>query len=142
MKQQSSFSNTLIVITVILFFTACTSPEKEKVNDLVEANKKAAQLNIDPVKVSPDKFKIIMENEHVRVVQYSLKPGEKDNWHTHPPKSSYVISGGKLKIHLENGDSLLVDEKTGTASWMNYLGKHFAENIGSTVVTILLTEIK
>ena len=101
-----------------------------------------AQLNIDPVKISPDKFKIVMENEHVRVIQYSVKPGEKDNWHTHPPKSSYVIAGGRLKVFLENGETIIADEKTGTASWMDYVGKHYVENIGGTTVTILLTEVK
>ena len=70
-----------------------------------------AQLNIDPVKVSPVKFKIVMKSEHVRVVQYSLKPGDKDNWHTHPPKSSYLISGGKLKVFPENGETIMADEK-------------------------------
>ncbi len=82
-----------------------------------------------------------MENEPVRVVQYSLKPGEKDNWHTHPPKSSYVLSE-KLKVFLENGETIMADEKTGIASWMDHVGKHNVENIGSTEVTILLTEIK
>ncbi len=103
---------------------------------------KSTQVNIDPVKVSPDKFKILMENKYVRVVEYSLKPGEKDEWHTHPPKSSYVVSGGKLKVYLENGETLIADEKTGTASWMDYVGKHYVENIGSTAVTIVFTEVK
>ena len=99
-------------------------------------------LTIDPVKLSPGIFKILLENEHVRVVQYSLNPGEKDEWHTHPPKSSYVVSGGKLKVHLDNGEIIDLDEQTGTASWMNYVGKHYVENIGNTTVTIVFTEIK
>ena len=119
------------VMALVILMSGCTSKQEHK-----------AQLNIDPVKVSPDKFKIVMENEHVRVVLYSLKTGEKDNWHTHPQKSSYVLSGGKLKVFLENGETIMADEKTGTASWMDYVGKHYVENIGSTTVTILLTEIK
>jgi quercetin dioxygenase-like cupin family protein/ketosteroid isomerase-like protein len=102
----------------------------------------AAKLNIDALKASPGIFKVLMENEHVRVIQYSLKPGEKDNWHTHPPKSSYVVSGGKLKVYLKNGETILADEKAGTASWMDYVGEHYVENIGNTTVTIVLTEIK
>ena len=77
-----------------------------------------------------------------RVVQYSIKPGEKNNWHTHPAKSSYVISGGRLKVFLENGGTIIAEEKTGTASRMEYAGKHYVENFGSTEVTILLIEIK
>lgn len=102
----------------------------------------STKVNIDPVAVSPNQFKILLENEHVRVVEYSLKPGEQDIAHTHPAKSSYVVSGGKLEVHLENGEAFIADEKAGTASWMNYLDKHYVENIGNTTVTIVFTEIK
>ncbi|MGQ0540651.1 MAG: hypothetical protein ACT4O9_02220 [Blastocatellia bacterium] len=100
------------------------------------------KTSIDPVKVSPDKFKILLENDHVRVVEYALKPGEKDNWHTHPAKTSYVVSGGNLKIRIENGEEISVEEKTGAAAWAEKLGKHYAENVGDTYVVILLPEIK
>lgn len=98
------------------------------------------ELEIDAVKVSPEIFEILFENEYTRVIRYTLEPGQKDNWHTHPPKTSYVLSGGNLKITLENGEELIVEEKEGMASWMNYTGRHNAENIGETTVSILLTE--
>ncbi|HUQ21203.1 MAG TPA: hypothetical protein VM099_16405, partial [Gemmatimonadaceae bacterium] len=44
--------------------------------------------NIDPVSVSPDKYKVLLENEYVRVVEYSIAPGESDKPHTHPAKVS------------------------------------------------------
>jgi beta-alanine degradation protein BauB len=97
---------------------------------------------IDPVVASPDKFRILLENENVRVVEYVLKPGERDNWHTHPAKSSYVASGGSLRIHLDSGETVDVEERTGTASWMNEIGKHYAENVGNTEVRIVLTEVR
>lgn len=105
-------------------------------------SKQNDELNIDALKASPKQFKLLMENSKVRVLEYTLKPGEKDEWHTHPPKSSYVVSGGKLKVHLENGETIIADEKSGTASWMDYVGKHWVENIGNTSVTIVLTEVK
>ena len=97
---------------------------------------------IDAVKVSPDKFKILLENKYVRVVEYSLKPGEKDSTHTHPPKTSYVISGGTLRVYPENEKPFDSEEITGTTEWAGKRGKHYVENIGKTTVTILLTEIK
>ena len=127
MKQKLKFP--LLLIT--LFYCGCNSP-----------GTKNKQLDIDPVKLSPGIFKILLENEHVRVVQYSLPPGGKDDWHTHPAKSSYVVSGGKLKVHLKSGEIILADEKEGTASWMDYVGEHYVENIGNTTVTIVFTEIK
>ena len=85
---------------------------------------------------------MLLENDHVRVLEYTLKPGTKDLTHTHPPKSSYIISGGQLKVHFENGDSSIFDDKAGTTSWMDHVGKHWVENIGTTEIKIILTEVK
>ena len=98
--------------------------------------------SLDPVAVSPDRFKPLLENEHVRVVEYVLLPGQRDRWHTHPPKVSYVISGGSLRITTDDSRSFVTDEKAGSASWMQALGQHFAENIGQTPVRVLLVEPK
>lgn len=137
-KQKFSF---LFVLIIILTLSGCNNSNEPDKQDIAPA-KKDTVMNIDPVKILPDKFKILLENEHVRVVEYSLKPGEKDDWHTHPAKSSYVVSGGKLKVYLENGEIIFADEETGTASWMDYVGRHYVENIGNTTVTIVFTEIK
>jgi len=99
-------------------------------------------VNIDGLKVSPANFRLLLENEHVRVLEYTLPPGATDTPHTHPPKASYVVSGGKIKVYIDGGEELVFDEKAGTADWGDYLGKHKVENIGSTPVVIVLTEIK
>ncbi len=104
--------------------------------------KDTGKLNIDVLAASPANIKLLLENEYVRVLEYTLKPGEKDTPHTHPAKSSYVVSGGKIKVHLENGETILVDEVAETASWMGYVGKHYVENIGSTTIKIIITEVK
>jgi len=96
----------------------------------------------DPTDVSPEKYTVLLENEHVRVVEYVIKPGEKDAWHTHPPKVSYIVSGGKLRITPEGADSFVVDEHSGNAAWMGALGRHFGENVGTTPIRIVLVEIK
>lgn len=97
---------------------------------------------IDAVLVSPDRFKVLLENEHVRVIEYALLPGERDQWHTHPPKVSYVVTGGTLRITTEDGQSFLTEEKAGSATWMDALGRHYAQNVGNTPVRIVLVEVK
>jgi len=99
-------------------------------------------IEIDPVQASPEIFSVLLENEHVRVLRYELAPGEKDQWHTHPPKVSYVVAGGQLRITTGDGESFVVDEDTDSASWMDELGRHYAENISQTPVRILLVEVK
>ena len=99
-------------------------------------------VDIDAVAANPSIFKLLLENEHVRVLEYTLAPGERDQWHTHPPKVSYVLSGGTLEVFLEDGTSFKADEVTGTASWAGYRGKHYVRNVGTTPVRILLVEDK
>lgn len=99
-------------------------------------------MEIDVLKASPDKYKVVLENELVRVIQYTLKPGEKDNPHTHPPKTSYVISGGTFRVYPEYEKPFDYVEVQGVTEWSDKTSKHYVENIGTTTITILLTEIK
>ena len=102
----------------------------------------AQPAQIDAVAASPAQFRVLLNNEHVRVVEYVLQPGQRDQWHTHPPKVSYIVEGGTLRIHLEDGTSFLSEETQGEAVWMGALPRHYAENVGSTPVRIVLMEVK
>jgi hypothetical protein len=37
----------------------------------------------DPVKLSPQYYKVLLENDQVHVVEYRLKAGEKEPMHSH-----------------------------------------------------------
>jgi len=141
----------IYIIAISLLTISCNQNSKrEENNPLTNSIDSLNQENltkidtteIDFVESSPDKTKILLENEYVRVIEYSLKPGEKDSTHTHPPKTSYVISGGLLRIYPENEKPFDAVEISGNAEWSDKVGKHFVENIGKTTVTILLTEVK
>jgi quercetin dioxygenase-like cupin family protein len=45
----------------------------------------------DPVRLSPQYYNVLLENEHVRVLEYRLKPGEKESMHSHPAGIVYVF---------------------------------------------------
>ncbi len=103
----------------------------------------AAQAQaVDPVPVSPDRYRVLVDNSEVRVVEYELRPGERDNWHTRPARVSYVVSGGPLRITRADGTSSVADERQATTQLMNTPGRHYATNIGKSPVRIVLTEVK
>ncbi len=129
----------IFVIAICAISISCNQNPKQAVDHHAAASD---TTEIDFVQASPDKAKVVLENEYVRVIEYSLKPGEKDSVHTHPPKTSYVISGGVLRVYPENKKPFDVEEVKGKAEWAGKRGKHYVENIGKTTVTILLTEIK
>lgn len=141
------------LIAICYFFSSCNqhpnstqdkdlTASKDTIKNVNPVKGDTTQLNIDGLKASPHNFKLLLENKYVRMLEYSLKPGEKDTPHTHPAKSSYIVSGGKIKVYPENGEAKIFDEKAGTAYWSDYVGKHYVENIGNTTITIVLTEVK
>ena len=135
-------------VLIVCFCFSCNQNNKVAQSKAANSDSSVLQdknkttLDIDALKASPANFKLLLNNENVRVLEYTLNPGKKDEWHTHPAKSSYVVSGGQLKVSLENGEIIMAKEKEGTASWLHAVGKHYVENIGKTPVKIILTEIK
>ena len=96
----------------------------------------------DALKAAPNAYKLLMENERVRVLDIRLKPGEKAPMHNHPNDHViYVINGGKVRLTSSDGKKNEFDLKPGQTIWME-AGSHEAENIGSTVGHNLAIELK
>lgn len=103
----------------------------------------AAQAeSIDALSASPAHVKLLLESDQVRVLEYTLQPGDCDLWHTHPPKLSYVVEGGQLRITTADGRSFLAAEASGSANWKDAIGLHYVENVGDAVVRVVLVEVK
>jgi beta-alanine degradation protein BauB len=105
---------------------------------LVSAGPAAAQ---DPVKLSPNMYRVLLENEHVRVLEFRAKPGEKEPMHSHPGLVAYALTDGKFRLTPAGGKSEERDAKAGTAVWGDAV-THAYENIGSTDVRVLVIEMK
>ncbi len=95
----------------------------------------------DPVKAAPQAFKERLNNVHVRVLEYSSKPGQKEAMHSHPDVLIYVIKGGKLRTTLPDGTTKVTEYKTGDVIWRDAV-THTGENVGTTEVKTILVEIK
>ena len=46
----------------------------------------------DPTITNPDKYKVIFENDKVRVLEYTDKPGDKTTPHAHPDSVMITLS--------------------------------------------------
>jgi quercetin dioxygenase-like cupin family protein len=97
---------------------------------------------VDGLVSSPGNFKLLLENDHVRVLQYTLLPGALDRWHTHPPRVGYVLSGAKIRVTEADGSTHDYDEKTGDTYWADFSPLHDTRNIGTTPYVALLVEVK
>ena len=95
----------------------------------------------DPVKVGPDIYKTIMENDYVRVCEVTFKPGAKMPMHSHPGHVIYWVTDGKLNVSTPDGKTVELDGKAGEAMWSPPV-THAGENIGTADVKLIVTEIK
>ncbi|HXX65228.1 MAG TPA: cytoplasmic protein [Bacteroidota bacterium] len=95
----------------------------------------------DPVKVASETTKIKLENAHVRVLEYTSKPGQKDPMHSHPSSLICVISGGKFKSTSPDGKSSVLEYKAGDVAWREAL-THSGENVGTTDLDVIVVEFK
>ncbi len=95
----------------------------------------------DPVKTDGDKYKVILENERVRVLEYKDKPGDKTSRHHHPDFVLYALSDFNRKLTTGNGKQVTKQLKQGDVVWMKDQ-IHIGENIGTTDTHALIIELK
>lgn len=95
----------------------------------------------DPVKVAPDKCKVLLENDDVRVYEFTLKAGETMPMHSHPRTSIYSMTDAKLKISTPDGKSQDAEFKVGQAYYHGPV-THGGVNVGTTDCRLIITEIK
>ena len=95
--------------------------------------------HIDPVKVSPNNYKVLLEDDRFRVLEMNLRAGEKDEVHSHPSEAVFFITGGKAKIHLPEGQVVDADIPDGHVM-SNEAWTHQVENVGDTDIKAIIVE--
>ena len=95
----------------------------------------------DPIKVDAAHYKVIAENDHVRVLKISYPVGGKSVPHQHP--DSIVVPLTTSKVHFANADGTSRDEELaeGTAMYAP-AGVHTPSNVGKSAVDAILVEFK
>lgn len=101
----------------------------------------AYSQDLDPVKVSPDYYKVLLDNEQVRVLEYRLKPGQKEGLHSHSAGIVYGFNDAKTKSTSADGKITEGIGKAGDVFWRNPT-THMLENIGKIDVHALAIELK
>ncbi|HYB63839.1 MAG TPA: cupin domain-containing protein [Steroidobacteraceae bacterium] len=96
----------------------------------------------DVLKVSPATNRVLVENQYVRILQSTFKPGAKEPMHTHPAGWYYVTKAGTLKVTHADGKVEMWTPKAGEQAWMEGEAAHSAENVGKTTLQYVLVEVK
>jgi len=95
----------------------------------------------DAVVTDGDKYKVVLENPCVRVLDYRDQPGEKTHQHHHPGFVLYALSAFERTLTLPDGKVLKRSFKAGDVMWSD-AQTHIGKNMGTTPTHVLIVELK
>lgn len=95
----------------------------------------------DPVNISPQYYTILFENDEVRVIEYRIRPGEKEPMHSHPRGVVRYLSDASFRTTLPDGTVSEGSANEGDVSWRDFT-RHAVENIGTTEAVAFAVELK
>lgn len=95
----------------------------------------------DPVIVDSMHYKVVFENENVRVLRITYGPNEESVMHQHPAGVAVFLTGGKTEFTLPDGQTGEVDTKAGDAVWAEE-GLHLPRNLSDQPFELILVELK
>jgi hypothetical protein len=94
----------------------------------------------DPAVTDPEHYKVIFENDRVRVLEYRDQPGDLTHPHRHPDSVMYTLSSFRRRI--SHGDQHVeVDLPAGAVRWLG-AQEHSGHNIGETPTHGIFVELK
>lgn len=98
----------------------------------------------DAAKVQPRAYRVVLENDKLRVLEFISKPGMGvcgNGMHSHPAHLNVALSPGKAKISLPDGKTFVAENKLGDVWWAE-AETHEVENISGRDVRALIIEMK
>jgi beta-alanine degradation protein BauB len=100
-----------------------------------------ASAEDDPAHTDSGKYKVLLANESVRVLEYRDQPGEKTLLHRHPRFVVYAVQPFMRRLTLDDGRVMTREFKAGDVIYSNG-ESHIGENIGNTPTHVIMVEMK
>ena len=95
-----------------------------------------------PEEVSPDVYKVLLDNEDVKVLEVTFEPGQSDNMHDHYPVTFYLLQGGKAQVTMPDGTVNEREIPSGFTGHQLEKVRHQVKNIGDSTIKLILVERK
>ncbi len=97
-------------------------------------------MSLDPATSNPEHYKVVFENDRVRVLEYTDVPGDHTTPHQHPDSVMYTLSSFRRRL-VSGGVSRDVALAAGTVGWLP-AQEHHGENTGDTPTHVIFIELK
>ena len=97
-------------------------------------------MDDDPVRTNPELYRLLFENDRVRVLEYLDRPGDRTAPHRHPDSVMVTLSAFTRRISA-GGREVEVELPAGHARWVA-AQEHAGENIGTGQTHSIFVELK
>jgi hypothetical protein len=94
----------------------------------------------DPAATNPGLYKLVFENDRVRVLEYRDRPGDRTTPHGHPDSVMITLSSFRRRLSAA-GRQVEVELPAGQARWLD-AQDHAGENTGDTETHSIFVELK
>lgn len=97
-----------------------------------------------PVLSEPRSYKVVLENDRVRVLEYTSRPGTGvcgKGLHYHPAHLTVTLTPGKVKITDADGKTAIKAAPAGTVFYAP-AETHSVENVGGSGTKAYIVELK
>lgn len=129
-------ANLFVLLFVLTAVIACSPPEREpESKDVIEQEPRASE-------VSPEIYRILAENDYLRLIHASWEPGERDEFHSHPPFAIYFLTDMEGKIYYPDGLTKSINAKAGDAAVLMAEPSHSVENLSDHRAEMVIVERK
>jgi beta-alanine degradation protein BauB len=98
-------------------------------------------MSLDPCITNPDHYKVVFENDRVRVLEYRDKPGDRTTPHEHPDSVMYTRSSFRRRLYGADDQQRDVGMPEGLVGWLP-AQQHSGHNIGDTDTVVIFVELK
>ena len=98
-------------------------------------------MSLDPAVTNPEHYRVIFENDQVRVLDYTDEPGDRTTPHAHPDSVMYTLSSFRRRLVSGDGREREVAMEAGHVGWLP-AQQHHGENIGDTPTHVVFVELK
>jgi quinol monooxygenase YgiN len=101
----------------------------------------AVAMGQDPVPLYPANYKVMIENDRVRVMDFRLRKGDREDLHAHPAHVLYVLEPFTISFRFPDGRTGVRQVTAGEVLYSEAV-THSPTNIGETDAHGILVELK
>jgi beta-alanine degradation protein BauB len=95
----------------------------------------------DAIRVAPQVYKVVLENERVRVLSFVTEPGQTWPLHSHPDSVAISISEYSVRNIIPGQAPTERHSKPGDVRWISATS-HIGQNSGTTEMRGVIVELK